>query len=1230
VRRLLVAVALLVVVLGALVYVLASSEPGLRWLAARASGLLPAGSDLGEVRGRARGPIEIERARIVAGGFVVEVAHATIEWAPLALLAGTAHVERVSARGVRVLREEAAPRPDGGTFELPVAVRVDALSVQGFELAASPGATPVRLDDVALALDIDGSRIAVRELRARGLGAEVSGDVALGPGPSVEGDLAWTWTPEGMAPLAGDLHARPEAGDIAITHTLAPPYGVAFEGTLDPADGRLQGRLSAPEVALDALSPDWPALRIGGDVDVDATRDGLVATLAGTLAGDAAPPVAVEATVRADRERLAIERAHVATTGLTADATGDIALAEILGGTPFDRVPFALDIGAFELAEPSLGTLRGHARVEGTLADHTVAGAGSIETAARVRGDWTLSAHGIERLLALEEVTLAVAGGRATANGTLDWGAGRALALDVQVRDADPGVLRPALAGRIDAAAAVAVSLARPSWSVRIASLTGTLRGRPVQGRGEVAHEDGAWRFDALELAAGDARASADGRVGERASLTWRIDAPDLGALGAGWAGRVQAHGRVEGDRARPALTGEIDAADVDVDGYAATAATARWSIDLKGRAPGFLEIALDAPAVGERRLDAVRVTGAGPVGAHRVEVEARQGDARGTLALAGGWDGEAWRGRLEDLVVDAPVLGRWESAAPAGIVAGRRRVTLEEACVRDDASTSCFALDWRANGPWRGFASLDRVPLAVLAPVLPPALDYGGRARGRLDVAGDGATVTHADVTLAVDAGAIAQRDPPQRLIAWDGATARARLDDDRILVDAGVTLAGAGELALDLELPAVAPWRLADVPVDGRLVGHVQEIPLVAALLPDLSDLRGETVIDVRFAGTLAAPAIYGEASFRDGFARLPRLGLDLENVSIVLHGDGRTLGFDARATSGGGALALGGTLEPAPGGWRGDATITGRDFLAVALPDLRATISPNVRIALAGRSVEVRGDVSLPEARVAPRDLVGAVRASPDAVVTGAETEQNGSPWRVDAEVRFALGRAVHFEGFGLDAQVSGSVVAVDRPGAVTTATGELRVVEGTYSAYGRELVLDRGRLIFTGGPIANPALDARASRKIETQTVGVDARGTLRAPELKLWSDPPTSQSDALAMLLLGRPVSGLSGGEQVQLADATRQLGLSGAGFLASQVGHRIGLDEVGIENSGDTTQAAFFIGKYLSPKLYVGYGLGLFEKFNTVRVRYAVTPSLSLQAESGLEQSADVLYSIER
>jgi translocation and assembly module TamB len=1230
VKRVLIVVVLLLAAAGGILYALASTESGLRWLAARATGLLPAGSDLGDVRGRARGPVEVAGVRVVAGGFVVEVEHATIEWAPLALLAGTAHLEQVTARGVRVRRTGGARDGSGGAPRLPVVVQIDALAVHGFELATSPDATPVRLDEIALAGRLEASRIDVRDLRARGLGAQVSGDVALGPGPSLEGDLAWSWTPPGMAPLAGALRARRDADEIAITQTLAAPYDATFEGRLDPGDKRLRGRLSAPALALDALNPGWPALRIGADVDVDGTLDGLVATLDGTLARDAGAPLSVTATVRADRERVTIERAHVATPGLEADASGYAALAQLLDGAPIDTVPFALEVGAFELSRPALGALRGHARVEGSLAAHTVTGAGSLETAAQVRGDWTLAARGVQRALALDAVALDVAGGRATATGTLDWGADPALALDAQVRNADPGVLWPALAGRIDAGATVAVSLTQPSWSVRIGSLSGTLRGRPVHGTGEVAYASGAWRFGALELAAGDARATADGEIGERAALRWRVDAPDLGALGAGWTGRVRAHGRVEGDRARPALSGEIDAADVAAGAYAAAAVTGRWSIDLAGGTPGFVELALDGPAVGERRVDAVRVEGSGPVGAHRLAVDVRNGNAHAALGLAGGWDGESWRGRVDELVVAGPALGRWSATEQAAVVAGPRRVSLARACLHDASSTSCFALDWRAGGPWHGEASLEQMPLAAFAPFLPPALDYGGRARGRLDVAGDGRAITRADVMLAVDAGAIAQRDPPQKLIAWDGATARARLAQDRILVDADVQLAGAGELTLDLELPAVPPWRMTEVPVSGRIAGVVQEIPLVAALLPDLSELQGETRIDLRLAGTLAVPAIYGEASFRDGAARLPRLGIDLEDVAIVLHGDGRTLSFDARATSGGGALALGGALAPAAGGWRGDATITGRDFLAVDLPDLRATMSPNVHIGLEGRTVHVRGDVSLPHAQVEPRDLVGAVRPSPDAVVTGAEEEENGSPWTVDAEVRFALGRDVRFHGFGLDAQVSGSVVAVDRPGAVTTATGELRVVEGTYTAYGRELVLERGRLIFTGGPIANPALDARASRKLEEQTVGVDARGTLRAPELKLYSDPPASQSDALAMLLLGRPVSGLSGGEQIELADATRQLGLSGAGFLASQVGRRIGLDEVGIENGSDATQAAFFIGKYLSPKLYVGYGLGLFESFNTVRVRYAVTPSLSLQAESGVEQSADVLYSIER
>ncbi|MFT7413849.1 MAG: translocation and assembly module TamB, partial [Methylophagaceae bacterium] len=83
----------------------------------------------------------------------------------------------------------------------------------------------------------------------------------------------------------------------------------------------------------------------------------------------------------------------------------------------------------------------------------------------------------------------------------------------------------------------------------------------------------------------------------------------------------------------------------------------------------------------------------------------------------------------------------------------------------------------------------------------------------------------------------------------------------------------------------------------------------------------------------------------------------------------------------------------------------------------------------------------------------------------------------------------------------------------------------------------------------------------------------------------------------------------------------------------NQIGDRIastfGLDSVGIKgNGGEDT--ALQIGKYLSPKLYLGYGIGIFEPVSTVIMRYKLSKIWSLKAESGIETSVDFLYTHER
>ena len=56
------------------------------------------------------------------------------------------------------------------------------------------------------------------------------------------------------------------------------------------------------------------------------------------------------------------------------------------------------------------------------------------------------------------------------------------------------------------------------------------------------------------------------------------------------------------------------------------------------------------------------------------------------------------------------------------------------------------------------------------------------------------------------------------------------------------------------------------------------------------------------------------------------------------------------------------------------------------------------------------------------------------------------------------------------------------ASDEPGRPTQARGEVRLVEGRYKAYGQDLSVETGRLIFTGGLITDPAVELRAERNV----------------------------------------------------------------------------------------------------------------------------------------------------
>ena len=177
-------------------------------------------------------------------------------------------------------------------------------------------------------------------------------------------------------------------------------------------------------------------------------------------------------------------------------------------------------------------------------------------------------------------------------------------------------------------------------------------------------------------------------------------------------------------------------------------------------------------------------------------------------------------------------------------------------------------------------------------------------------------------------------------------------------------------------------------------------------------------------------------------------------------------------------------------------------------------------------------------------------------------------------------------------------------------------------------GQRLQIETGRLIYTGGPLENPGLDIRAIRKVDQVTAGALVRGTLQQPEISVYSEPPLPRAEALSYLTLGKSLDELQAGEQRTVNQAANSLALSGGGMIARDLGRRLGFDDVAV--TGDDEGAAVVVSKYLGGGLYVSYGLGLFDTINTLRLRYQINQRLALEAASGAESAADLIYTFER
>jgi translocation and assembly module TamB len=234
------------------------------------------------------------------------------------------------------------------------------------------------------------------------------------------------------------------------------------------------------------------------------------------------------------------------------------------------------------------------------------------------------------------------------------------------------------------------------------------------------------------------------------------------------------------------------------------------------------------------------------------------------------------------------------------------------------------------------------------------------------------------------------------------------------------------------------------------------------------------------------------------------------------------------------------------------------------------------------------------------------------------------------KVSGKVAIRFGDDISINGFGLTSKLSGGIDWTKKRGsALGRANGAIRIDEGVFKAYGQHLTIEDGRLLFAG-PVDNPGLNLRAVRPDLPVKAGVNVTGTVRAPKISLFSEPPQSDGNTLSYIVTGHALDEASGSDASLLTQAALSLGAEESAAVTNQISNALGLDELSVA-AGDTARDTSLVaGKRLTPKLSVRTDFNPFDQLWSFFLNYKLTQRWSVEAESGERQGADLLYSIER
>lgn len=1130
---------------------------------------------------------------------------------------------------------------DNATLDLPPS------SDEPFELPRWPDVLP----DIAMPLTVQSDHVAINGLRVSGTGEplidihQAKGGLELGPG-HVHAEQLVIHSDRGRFGLHGHYSPRRNhRTDLVVTAVFpaepgqAPArLGMVARGNQKHMVMALSGNAPEPVQATFTLTgnrnPDWQL--VANAESFDPARLGLTET---------STPLGFELAAKGNRGRMNLEGRldHAGQTFVIEPSqlqiTGQVLTVEPLAIRAFEglttlngKADFS-DSGNpvldFDLQARGLRWGTDAASMIGADADVVLAGELQAWTAsgkaslnrANDTATLTFDMAGDAERATLAQLQASMPSGTLDANGELGWVPGLHWDLQAQLAGFDPGYFAPGWDGQISGEFS-SQGQARTEGgyvaTLDVPVLRGQLRDRPLDAQGRFALEGEQGSGD-LQLRVGQSRVTAEGRVSDSLDIKASFDPLRLDDLMPGAEGTIAGHLRLTGPRTNP----NLDAMDLSGTGLTWNEWSAQ-TLNVNGRLPwrgqnGQLAIRGSDLQIGIA-MDSLQLDARGSI--ENLDIDGAARGPMGAVTLSGqiAFRNDNLRGQVDALQLALEPGSTWTLQQPARFAQQGNAWTVSQTCLSSSAGGQlCASADW----PRQGLAfEGNGLPLALVEPWLPP--DSAGRemkVRGAIDLEGrirpqGGRWQGNMQVTSS-EGGLRLGVSGRRELITYGGLGLDVTFDPNRIEFTLGTDLSGNGRVDARL----ATGWEDSSA-LSGELRLNTDRVFWLELFSPDLVRPQGTLDVDLTVSGTRTQPMLGGNASLTRFTSEMPAMGITLKDGELRLDaqpdGSARITGS---VRSGEGVVNVDGTL-----GWRDTDTllalnIRGENFLISDTRELRAVINPDMHVDYnrATSVVGVGGQVAVPSANLDLERLDQGVSASPDVVVLDPVDPGRGGIIPLDIDLAVVLKDDIRMKGFGLEGALEGELRVRGRPGREMTGDGVLNVT-GEYTAYGQDLSITRGRLQWSNSPISDPRIDVRAERRIGDVTAGVDVTGRASQPAARVWSNPEMPQSEAMSYLVLGRSLASATSRESQQINAASAALS-AGVGLLGSQIGARLGLDDAGIMQSRALGGSVFGVGKFLSPRVYVGYGVSMIGEGQVLMLKFLLQRGFDVEIESSTEET---------